>query len=256
MTLQLFSLEGKTALVTGGNGGLGRGMALGLRAAGARVAVTGRNLNKNLVVAQEFGVDAVFQLEVRDEEAVKAVVAQVAERFGRLDILINNAGTAGGGSALSMSRENWEATLGVHLTGAFLCAKHTAQMMVAQGHGGKIINIGSIYSLFGTPNFADYGTAKAGILGLTRALAIEFAIHNIQVNAILPGWYETGMTRGMPDTLLGEQIRRKTPSGRWGDPDDLVGATIFLASPASDWVTGVCIPVDGGYSVTERLVRG
>ncbi len=252
----LFSLQDKVALVTGGNGGLGRAMALGLRAAGARVAVTGRDAEKNKAVAQELDdPGAVFPLDVREEDAVQRTVAQVVARFGRLDILVNNAGLFRGGLILELSREDWDAVIDTHLTGSFLCAKYATKAMVAQGMGGKIINIGSVYSLFGTPDFADYGSAKAGLLGLTRSLAIELAPHSIQVNAILPGYFETDMTRGLPAQPRGEEIRRRTPAGRWGDPQDLVGTVVFLASAASDFVTGVCIPVDGGYSVTERFVR-
>lgn len=256
MTQDLFSLTGRTALVTGGNGGLGRAVALGLRSAGAQVAVTGRRLEKNAAIGQELGdPTAVFLLDVRDEDAVERTIAAVAERFGRLDILINNAGLFRGGSVLTLAREDWDAVLASHVTGSFLCARHAARRMIAQGGGGKIVNIGSIYSLYGTPDFADYGTAKAAIVGLTRALAIELAPHRIQVNALLPGWYETDLTRGMPATPLGEQIRRKTPAGRWGRPEDLVGTAIYLSSAASDFVTGVQLPVDGGYAVAERLVE-
>lgn len=253
MTPDLFSLDGRTALVTGGNGGLGRAIALGLRGAGARVAVTGRQPEKNAAIGHELGNPAaVFPLDVRDEAAVEHTIAQVVERFGRLDILINNAGLFRGGSVLTLAREDWDAVLATHVTGSFLCARHAAKRMIAQGEGGKIVNIGSIYSLYGTPDFADYGTAKAAIVGLTRALAIELAPHQIQVNALLPGWYETDLTRGMPQKPLGEQIRRKTPAGRWGEPEDLVGAAIFLSSAASDFITGVQLPVDGGYAVSER----
>jgi 2-deoxy-D-gluconate 3-dehydrogenase len=182
-------------------------------------------------------------------------VAQVVARFGRLDILVNNAGMVYDSSALTTSRAEWDAVLETNLTGLFLCAKHAAAAMIAGGEGGKIINIGSIYSLFGTPSFASYGAAKAGVLGLTRALAIELAVHGIQVNAILPGFCETDMTAGMPGTALGEEIRRRTPAGRWGQPDDLVGAAVFLAAAASDFVTGVQLPVDGGYSVAERSIH-
>lgn len=256
MTLSLFSLEDKTVLITGGNGGLGRALAFGLRAAGARVAVTGRNPEKNTAIAQELGdASLVLSLDVRQEDAVQHTIAQVVDHFGRLDILVNNAGLFRGGSVLELSRDDWDAVISTHLTGSFLCAKHAAKTMVTQGSGGKIINIGSIYSLFGAPDFADYGSAKAGILGLTRALATELAPYNIQVNSILPGWYETDLTRGMPTTPLGETIRRKTPAGRWGEPQELVGTAVFLASAASDFVTGVSIPVDGGYSIAERLVH-
>ena len=256
MSLSLFSLAGKTALVTGGNGGIGRGIALGLRAAGAKVAVTGRDAEKNKAIAQELGSDSlVFSLNVCDEEAVQLTINEAAARFGQLDILVNNAGISRGGSVLELSRADWDAVISTNLTGSFLCAKHAAKVMVAQGTGGKIINIGSMYSHYGTPNFADYGSSKAGVLGLTRALAIELAPHNIQVNAILPGWFETDMTVGVVQSARGAEIRRKTPAGRWGQLEDLVGASIFLASAASDFVTGTDIPVDGGYLITERFVN-
>ena len=235
--------------------GLGRTIALGLRSAGAQVAVTGRQPDKNVAIGEELGdPTAVFSLDVRDEAAVERTIARVVKRFGRLDILINNAGLFRGGPVLTLAREDWDAVLASHVTGSFLCARHAAKRMIAQGSGGKIVNIGSIYSLYGTPDFADYGTAKAAVVGLTRALAIELAPHRIQVNALLPGWYETDLTRGMPATPLGEQIRRKTPAGRWGEPEDLVGTAIFLSSAASDFVTGVQLPVDGGYSVAERMI--
>jgi 2-dehydro-3-deoxy-D-gluconate 5-dehydrogenase len=190
--------------------------------------------------------------DVRDETAVAAAVSGAVERFGRLDILVNNAGNYHGGSVLEMTETDWHAVIDTHLTGSFLCAKHAARAMVARGEGGKIINIGSMYSIFGPPSSVSYAAAKTGIIGLTRALAVELAVHDIQVNAILPGWYETGMTRGAPATEWGERIRRKTPAGRWGSCEDLIGAAVFLASPASDFVTGVTLPVDGGYAVADR----
>ena len=252
----LFSLRQRVALVTGANRGLGRAIALGLQRAGAHVAVTGRDPAQNALIGRELADEgAVFVLDVRDEEAVAATVAHVVTRFGQIDILVNNAGIVSDGSVLTMSRADWDAVVETNLTGMFLCAKHAADAMIAGGDGGKIINIGSIYSLFGTPSFAAYGASKAGVLGLTRALAIELAVHGIQVNAILPGWCETDMTEGMPGSPLGEEIRRRTPAGRWGKPDDLVGAAIFLASAASNYVTGVQLPVDGGYTVSERFIH-
>jgi 2-deoxy-D-gluconate 3-dehydrogenase len=256
MALDIFSLQGRVALVTGGNGGLGRAIALGLQEAGARVAVTGRDPTKNAAVGAELSDPSlVFSLDVRDEEAVRMAVAQVVERCGGLDILVNNAGVVRDQPVLALSRADWDAVVETNLTGMFLCAKHAAAAMVVRGRGGKIVNIGSIYSTFGTPSFSAYGAAKAGVLGLTRALAIELAVHGIQANAILPGWYETDLTRGMPTTPLGEEIRRRTPAGRWGEGNDLVGTAVFLASAASDFVTGTQLVVDGGYSVAERFVR-
>ncbi len=250
----LFSLKGRVALITGGNGGLGRAMALAFVAAGAQVAVTGRNPEKNMRIAEELGGSgAVFVLDVREEEAVERTVAGVVERFGRLDVLVNNAGFGKAAPLLEMSLEEWRAIVDLNLTGSFLCAKHAARVMIAGGEGGKIINIGSIYSLFGTPNFSHYGAAKTGVVGLTRALAVELALYNVQVNAILPGWFTTDRTERLMNAPLGEQIRRKTPAGRWGRPEDLVGAAVFLASSASAFVTGTSLPVDGGYAVAERF---
>lgn len=256
MAQNMFSLTEKVALVTGGNSGLGRAIALGLRAAGAAVVATGRDHAKNDAMRAELGDRAaVLELEVRKEDQVREAVHSIVERWGRIDILVNNAGLFRGGSVLELSLEDWEAVIGTHLTGTFLCSKHVAKAMADQGQGGKIINIGSMYSLFGPPFFADYAAAKTGILGLTRALAVELAHLDIQVNAILAGNFETSMTQGMPATAVGEVIRRKTPAGRWGDPTDLVGTVVFLSSRASDFVTGAAIPVDGGYSVADRLAE-
>ncbi|GAC1474607.1 MAG: glucose 1-dehydrogenase [Chloroflexota bacterium] len=250
----LFSLEGKVALITGGNSGLGRAIALGFRDFGARVAIAGRNAEKNESVRRELGDSgAVFVLDVLDENAVQETVARIEDSVGRLDILVNSAGIALGGSLVNMSREDWDAVLGTHLTGSFLCARYAARAMFAHGGGGKIINIGSIYSVLGAPNFADYATAKAGVLGLTRALAVELAPYNIQVNAILPGWFPTEMTGFGPVTPLHEQMRQRTPAQRWGAPEELVGAAVLFASRASSFITGTQLVVDGGLSISDRL---
>jgi 2-deoxy-D-gluconate 3-dehydrogenase len=254
VTTDRFSLTGKVALVTGGNGGLGKAMAIALRQAGAKVAVTGRNPDKNAAVAAELPDALVLPLDVRDEVAVERTVATVLQRLGRLDVLVNNAGQSRGGSVLELRLQDWRAVIDSHLTGAFLCAKHTARAMVAAGDGGKIVNVSSPYARYGPPDFADYAAAKAGLLGLTHALAVELAPHRIQVNAILPGWFETDLTRGMPATPLGEQLRAKTPAGRWGEHHELAGAVVYLASAASDFVTGAELVVDGGYLVADRLL--
>lgn len=256
MTIQdLFSLNGRVALITGGNGGIGRVMALAFREAGAQVVVTGRNPDKNQAMGQALGDnESVLSLDVYDEEAVQNTINTVIARFGRLDILINNAGQSRRGTVLELTLEEWESILRVNLTGAFLCSKYAAAAMIAGGHGGKIINIGSMYSLFGPPNVASYAASKTGVLGLTRALAVELCKHNIQVNAILPGWYLTEMTGHLKNTPLADYVRRKTPAGRWGNPQDLVGTAILLASATSDFMTGVAIPVDGGYSIADRFL--
>jgi len=255
MEQNMFSLDGRVALITGGTSGLGRAMALGMQKAGATVVVTGRNPKKNMAIAEELGnPKAVLSLDVQDEGEIKQTIEEVVNRFGRLDILVNNAGGSKRGSVLDMTREDWEAVIGTNLTGSFLCAKYAAKAMVAQDTGGKIINIGSMYSIFGGREDANYVASKTGILGLTRALANDLAEYNIQVNTILPGWHWTPMTEFLKGTPTAEQIRRKTPAHRWGNAEDVVGAAIFLAAPASDFVTGASIPVDGGYSITDQFL--
>ncbi len=254
MNQELFSLEGRVALVTGGNSGLGRAMALGMQNAGAQVVVTGRNPEKNKAIREELGdPQAVLSLDVRNEEAVEETVSEVIARFGRLDILVNNAGGVRMGSILDLTLDDWDAIIGTNLTGSFLCARHAARAMIPQNSGGKIINIGSMYSILGRGGSANYVSSKTGVLGLTRALAVELAEYNIQVNAILPGYHWTPLTEEWKDTPWAEQIRRQTPAGRWGKADDVVGAAIFLAGSASDFVTGTSISVDGGYSITKQL---
>ena len=252
MTAELFSLEGRVALVTGGNGGLGRTMALGLSAAGATVVVTGRDATKNAAAANELGEDAVEELDVRDEVAVERVVQHVVGRHGRLDVLVNNAGAIHGHGALRMTRADWDATIETDLSGAYLCARHAARTMIDGDRGGAIINIASIYGQIGTPAVPHYAAAKAGLLGLTRSLAVELAPHGIRVNAILPGVYDTEMSRENISTERRAQVTARTPAGRWGDPQELVGPVVFLASDASSYVTGIALPVDGGFLISPR----
>jgi 2-deoxy-D-gluconate 3-dehydrogenase len=248
-----FSLERRVALVTGGNRGLGRAMALALQESGARVAITGRDPGRNAAAAAELadGDSAVLELDVRDDAAVRDTVAAIVARFGGLDILVNNAGIVDDGRVVDKDPREWDAAIATDLTGPFLCARHAARAMIARGQGGKIINIGSIYSHLGTPTYAGYGAAKAGLLGLTRALAIELAEHRIQVNTILPGWFETDMTAGMGADRR-RRIVERTPAGRWGQPQDLSGAAVFLASDASDFITGTSLVIDGGFSISPH----
>lgn len=250
MELQ-FKLDGKVALVTGGNGGLGLMIARGLRKAGARVAAGGRNAEKN--EAARAHLDAAYSLDVTQEESVNAVVASVMRDFGGIDILVNCAGIVEIGGALDVDRRRFESVLETHVTGSYLCARAAARAMIGRGGGGKIINIGSMYSLFGSPIAGGYVTAKTALLGLTRTLAVDFARHDIQVNAILPGWYETDSTAPLFATPLGERIRSLTPARRYGQAPDIAAAAVFLSSPAADFITGVALPVDGGFSITAGL---
>lgn len=229
-------------------------MAHALQRAGASVFVTGRDPDKNRAAFDAFGKNAVFELDVRDEDGVAATIAQLVQQTGHIDVLINNAGNFAGGSVREMPLDDWRSVIETHLTGTFLCSKHAARAMVDRGQGGKIINIGSMYSIFGPPSYVNYAAAKSGVVGITRALAVELAADDIQVNAILPGWYKTDIVGDATETPWGERIRAKTPAARWGEPDDLAGAVVFLASAASDFVTGVALPVDGGYSIADRLL--
>ncbi len=244
---ELFSLNGKTAFVTGGNGGLGLMIALGLKTAGARVIGAGRNPAKNAVAAKL--LDACVALDVTDESSVDEAFSSL----GPVDILVNAAGIVVVGPAMEVGRAAFNSVLDAHVTGSYLCARAAAGSMAS---GGKIVNIGSMYSLFGSPVAGSYATAKAAVLGLTRSLAVDFAPRNIQVNAILPGWFATDSTKGILAIPLGEKIRSLTPAGRWGEGRDVAAVAVFLASAASDFVTGAAIPVDGGYSITGGLTYG
>lgn len=252
MATDRFSLTGRVALVTGGNGGLGLMMAHSLRAAGATVAAAGRNRAKNEAVRPT--LDAVYELDVTQQASVDAAVAAVVRDFGQIDILVNNAGNVEVGSVLEVDKSRFESVMQTHVSGSYSCSQAAAKAMVARGRGGKIINIGSMYSLFGSPVAAGYATAKAAILGLTRSLAVDLARHNIQANAILPGWYPTEITEAIQASPLGKHIQRLTPAGRWGTGEDIGDVAVFLASPASNFVTGVALPVDGGYSITGGIM--
>jgi 2-deoxy-D-gluconate 3-dehydrogenase len=251
---KLFDLAGRVALVTGGNGGIGLGMARGLAGAGARVAVAGRDAAKAEAAVAELrglGAEAEFvALDVADEESCRAAVRRTAERFGRLDILVNNAGINIRKQPETYAAEEWRAVLETNLTGAFLCAQAAHPEMVRAG-GGKIVNIGSMKSNFGASFAVPYAASKGGIVQMTKALATAWARDNIQVNAVLPGWIDTELTRTARRQVEGlhERVVARTPAGRWGEPGDFAGIAVFLAGPASDFVTGTAIPVDGGYSV-------
>ena len=260
MTLAAFSLDGRVALVTGGNSGIGRTLALALREAGAKVAIGGRRAQRNAVVLADLGGDGdqamALELDVCDESSVERAVNAVVERFGRIDILINNAGGVNRKSVMELDRRDWDRVIAINLTGPFLCTKHAARRMKAQG-SGKIINIASVYGLTAPSKGlqVDYTASKHGVIGLTRVNAVELMPLGIQVNAIAPGYFFTEMTSELRGTPLEQAIKRRTPSGRLGETSQLVGTCIYLSSAASDHVSGTCIPVDGGYLASDGLER-
>jgi 2-deoxy-D-gluconate 3-dehydrogenase len=249
--LSLFDLNGKAALVTGGNGGIGLGMARGLAQAGATIAIAGRDKAKNASALKELGPKAIaVEADLKDEKACRAMVEEAAKKLGRLDILVNNAGTNVRKLPQDYTLEEWKLVLDTNLTSAFVAAQ-AAYPILKRAGGGKIVNIGSMMSLFGASFVAPYGASKGGMVQLTRALACAWAKDNIQVNAVLPGWIDTALTRRARQDIAGlhERVLARTPAGRWGEPADLSGIAVFLSSKASDFITGTAIPVDGGYSV-------
>ncbi|HEY1246950.1 MAG TPA: glucose 1-dehydrogenase [Hyphomicrobiaceae bacterium] len=251
--MSLFDLTGRVALVTGGNGGIGLGMARGLAAAGAAVAIAGRNQAKSEAAAVELAKlgakTAVVAGDVTDEAQCRRLVQATAARLGRLDILVNNAGINVRKPAQELATAEWKAVIDTNLTSAFVCCQAAYPAMKRAG-GGKIINIGSMLSIFGAGFAPAYGASKGGIVQLTKALACGWAKDNIQVNAVLPGWIDTDLTREARGEVRGlnAMVLMRTPAGRWGVPADLAGIAVFLASKASDFVTGTAIPVDGGYA--------
>jgi 2-dehydro-3-deoxy-D-gluconate 5-dehydrogenase len=248
--MRMFDLSGRVAVVTGGNGGIGLGMAKGLAAAGAAVVVAARNPGKaEAAVAELGGKSAFIPLDVADETSCRAMIAQVGEQFGRLDILVNNAGTSIRKPPEAYTAAEWHAVLDTNLTGAFLCSQ-VAHPVMKKGGGGKIINIGSMFALFGSGYAAPYAASKGALVQLTKSLAVAWAEDNIQVNAVLPGWIDTELTREARQQVAGlhERVLARTPAGRWGAPEDLAGIAVFLASSESDFITGAAIPADGGFS--------
>jgi 2-deoxy-D-gluconate 3-dehydrogenase len=248
-----FGLGGTVAIVTGGNGGIGRGIALGLAEAGADIAIAARNPEKTAAVAAE--VEALGRrclalvCDVLARGHIEAAVATTRSKLGKVCILVNNAGIAGGGRPESLEEEVWDRVLDTNLKAGFMFAQACHAAMVENGWG-KVINIGSEYSLFGSPTVLPYSASKGGVIQMTKSLAVAWARDNIQVNCIIPGWISTEMTTGLsrnPDAY--QRIVQRTPARRFGTPEECAGAAVFLASKASDFVTGQSIAVDGGYSV-------
>lgn len=252
--MTLFSIKGKVAVVTGGNGGIGLGIAEGLAKAGADIVVAGRNRAKSEAAAAklaQLGIrTGVAEVEVQSAGSCAAMVETAVRQFGRLDILVNNAGMNIRGAPDTMTPAQWREVLSVNLDGAFYASQAAYPALKAAG-GGKIINIGSMFSIFGAAFNTAYAASKGGIVQMTKALATAWAKDNIQVNAILPGWIDTDLTRGARKQVEGlhERVLARTPAARWGDAKDFEGVAAFLASPASDFITGASIPVDGGWSI-------
>jgi len=249
-----FDLTGRVAVVTGGNGGIGLGMARGLAASGATIVVAARNRDKSeaavAALAASGATSAFIALDVADPASCRDLVQQTVDRFGRLDILVNNAGMSIRKPPQDYAIAEWQAVLDTNLTGAFVCAQ-AAYPVMKQGGGGKIINIGSMFAIFGASYGAAYAASKGALVQMTKSLATAWATDNIQVNAVLPGWIDTELTQDARRAVPGlhERVLRRSPTGRWGAPEDLAGIAVFLAAPAADFVTGAAIPVDGGFSV-------
>ena len=250
----LFNLKGKVALVTGGNGGLGLGMALGLAEAGANIAIAARNPDKTSDAIKQIegvGVRAIsVPTDVTKETEIESMISQTLDKLGQIDILVNNSGVTMRKEPEDLSGDEWDHVLNVNLRACFLASKTVFPHMRDRG-SGKIINIGSMTSIFGGGGSgAPYSSSKGGIVQLSKSLAVAWAKDNIQSNAILPGWFTTELTAAIPERQKEryQLISSRIPAGRWGESEELAGVAVFLASPASDYVTGSVIAVDGGYS--------
>ena len=252
--MELFDLTGKVAIVTGGNRGLGLGMAEGMARAGANIVIAARDEAKSSEAVdhiKSFGVEAEFiAVDVVDEASCHAMVAAAEKRFGQVDILVNNAGINDRKPPQDYSLTEWRKIIDTNLNSVFVCCQAIYPAFKRAG-GGKITNIGSMLSIFGASFAVPYGTSKGGVVQMTKGLASAWAADNIQVNAILPGWVDTDLTKNARKQVDGlhDKVVDRTPQGRWGQPEDFQGIAVFLASGGSDFLTGTSIPVDGGFSI-------
>jgi gluconate 5-dehydrogenase len=245
-----FDLSAKTALVTGGGSGLGLAMAEGLAAAGAKVVVVGRDKGKLDAAAKTIGAAAAEVCDLLDRAALKPLFERVERAHGPIEILVNNAGIQHRAPVQDFPAEAWDRMIATHLSAPFFLAQLAARGMISRGHG-KIINTLSVTSELGRPTIVPYASAKGGLRMLTRGLAVELGPHNIQVNGIAPGYFTTEMNRALIENPeFDAWVKKRTPAGRWGDPSELAGACVFLASPAADYVTGQVIFVDGGFTAS------
>ena len=249
--MTLFDLTGRTALITGSSGGLGLAMARGLAQAGARIIIHGRNRDKleaaRETLTREGHAVLATAFDITDESAIEQALDALKADGIDIDILVNNAGIQLRQPLVDIKREQWDTVINTNLTSAFLLGRNVARQMIERGQGGKIINIGSLMSSVARPTVGAYAAAKGGARLLTQSMAAEWAEHNIQSNAIGPGYMITEMTQPLvDDPQFNAWITGRTPSKRWGTPEDLVGTVIYLASPASNYVNGQIIYVDGG----------
>ncbi len=251
--MNLFDLTGRVALITGGNGGIGRSIALGFAQSGASVAILGRNEQKNQKVLAELegaGAPSIaIQADITDTEQIAPAVARVEKELGPISILVNNAGIGVIKPTLEVSLEDWNRVIEINLTACFLLSQ-AAGISMAKRKAGKIVNIASIYGLFGNPVAASYSASKGALIQLTKSMAIELAPSNIQVNVIVPGYFHSDLTAQFKLTPFYQETIKRVPVGRWGETEELTGAAIFLASHASDFMTGASLVVDGGYSIS------
>lgn len=252
MAADWFDLTGRVALVTGGGKGLGHAMARALAAAGADLAIASRTPSDLERVAEDLGGLGRRVLpvaaDVSDEESVRAMVESVLAHFGRIDILVNNAGIEGQGAVIDMDAAAWDRVMHVNLRGPMLCCKHVGPHMLERRRG-KVINVASVLATRVARFMSPYLASKAGLVQLTRALALEWIRSNVQVNAVCPGYFLTPMNEEFFRTPAGDKLRSRLPIGRLGDPREIEGAVVFLASDATSYVTGTTLYVDGGHSL-------
>jgi len=252
--VKLFDLHGKVAVITGGNGGIGLGMARGMAEAGATIVVAGRDSRKSTQAVEQLrtlgGRAEAIAVDVLDEASCRQLIARTVELLGGLDILVNNAGINIRKQPQDYTVTEWHKVMDSNLTSAFICS-HAAYPEMKKRGGGKMINIGSMMSIFAASFTTAYAASKGGIVQMTKAMACAWARDNIQVNAVLPGWIDTDLTRRARAEVpqLNDRILSRTPANRWGEPADLAGTAVFLASAASSFVTGAALAVDGGYSI-------
>lgn len=251
--MAIFDLSGRTALVTGSSGGLGLAMAQGLAEAGASVVLHGRNQDKLMAARETLSRQGhtvqTIAFDVTDEAGIEEALDRLQAEGMHIDILVNNAGIQLRRPMLELEREQWQTVIDTNLTSAFLLGRQVARRMIERGEGGKIVNIGSLMSTLARPTVAAYTAAKGGVRLLTQSMAAEWAEHGIQANAIGPGYMATEMTQALRDDPdFDGWVKKRTPSRRWGTPEDLVGTVVYLASPASNYVNGQIIYVDGGMT--------